>query len=74
MRNSSKTVMVWLSKEESENQDFNLSLEQKIEDWENQGLMPVIIESGKSDLKSSMEMLLKRNLMKMSADDTFTVA
>ncbi len=66
--------MVWLSKEEAENKDFNLSLEEKIEDWKNQGLMPVIFESGKSDLKTGMELLMKRNLMKLATNDAFTVA
>ena len=57
-----RAQLYWLSKQESEDEAFMIFLQSIIANQKDQGTLPVIIESGKSDPEEMVYLLLKRNI------------
>lgn len=56
-----KTVIFWLSKEESEDKKILSSLQPQFKEWKAQKYQPVVFESGTQSLADNMYMLMKHN-------------
>ena len=59
---SRRAQLYWLSKNEAEDEAFMTFLQSLIGNQKDQGTLPVIIESGKSDPEEMIYLLLKRNI------------
>ena len=56
-----KTVIFWLSKEESEDKKILSSLQPQFNEWKAQQYQPVVFASGTRSLEDNMYMLMKHN-------------
>lgn len=56
-----KLVLIWLSKEESEDKNILSSLQPQFKEWKANKYQPVVFASGTRSLEDSMYLLMKHN-------------
>lgn len=64
-----KTVIFWLSKEESEDKNFLASLQPQFKEWKVKKYQPVVFESGTQSLEDSIYLLMKHNYKVLATRD-----